>query len=138
MDNSKTIELTKSIKGSAADVFEALKSGLLFKATGINSGNFKHDFREGGSYSLEWNSGGKCFGTYRQIIPNQSITFSWTSADCKGATPEDTTVQVTLIERGGTCELKLIHEGLKPGFSFDDHLSGWTTSIDDFKADLEK
>jgi uncharacterized protein YndB with AHSA1/START domain len=136
MKNLKTIELEKEIKASATTVFLAIKSGLLFKSTGITEEAFENDFRENGTYRLRWKSGaecgGKCEGRYVQIVPNQLVSFTWNSTDCKGATNRDTLITVTLKEQRGICFLKLVHEGLEDGFSHEDHLRGWITSLEDF------
>jgi len=132
MKNQKAIELDRDIKASASTVFLAIKEGLLFKSTGIIAESFENDFRENGTYRLRWHSGGKCEGRYVQIIPNQLVTFTWNSSDCKSGTNGDTLVKVSLKEQAGICSLKLVHEGLEEGFCHEDHLKGWTSSLEDF------
>ena len=58
MENRKTVEITKTIQGPSAIVFNAIRAGALFRETGIKENTFSHEFRVDGSYSLEWNSGG--------------------------------------------------------------------------------
>lgn len=131
MENKKMLEVTKSIPGAASAVFGAIRDGVLFKTTGLEEKSFKSDFREGGKYELEWKSGGKCSGRYIQIIPDRIVCFTWNSVECKGGTNKDTQVTITLESDGKNCLLKLVHEGLDSGFSYEDHLKGWTSSLDD-------
>ena len=138
MASGKTIELIRKFNSPAQIVFEAIEKGLLLKSTGIKEETFVHKFCQGGSYSLEWKSEGRCSGRYVQIVPNQQVEFTWNSVDCKGATNNDTTVTVTLVAHGNECELKLVHKGLDDGFCYEDHLAGWIESLDDFVSDIKK
>jgi uncharacterized protein YndB with AHSA1/START domain len=131
--NTKTIELKKEISASPEDVFNAIKLGALLTSTGVKAGSFKIDFKESGSYSLEWNSGGFCKGRFTQIIPNKSVVFTWHSTGCKSGTNKDTIVSVTLTGNENRCTLRLIHEGLDSGFSYEDHYRGWSSSLEDFQ-----
>jgi uncharacterized protein YndB with AHSA1/START domain len=128
----QTIELTQSIPAPAATVFGAIRNGALFAATGIEPGSFQHDFRVGGKYSLSWQSGGRCTGAYKEIVADRAVSFTWSSDECKSGTNGDTLVRVTLLDRGSSCELRLVHEGLDSGFCHDDHLEGWKSSLEDF------
>jgi uncharacterized protein YndB with AHSA1/START domain len=134
MTNKATIELTKKINAPASTVFQAIKEGMLFKSTGIHADTFKHDFREGGKYSLRWTcvEGASCSGKYIRIEQGKLVQFTWHSLDCEGATNSDSIVTVSIVEHGGTTELKLVHEGLDAGVCHDDHLKGWTTSLVEF------
>ncbi len=132
MTNKKTIELIRQFDCPVNIVFDAIKQGLLFKSTVIKEEGFVHNFSEGGTYKLEWKSGGRCSGKYLQIIPNQLVKFTWKSEDCKAATSDNTTVTVSLISNNNGCQLKLVHDGLDDGFCYEDHLAGWTSSLEDF------
>jgi len=134
MIENKAIELTKKFNAPVAVVFDAIKDGQLLKSTGVEAASFKHDFRVGGEYSLEWTSapGSVCRGRYLQIVPNQKVQFTWSSSGCKSASSSETTVTVTLLDHGKTSEMKLVHEGLDAGFCFEDHTAGWTSSLEKF------
>lgn len=138
MTSSAKIELTKVFDCPVPVVFEAIRNGLLLKATCIYEETFVHEFAEGKKYSFQWKSGGRCAGTYQKIVPNEIVIFTWKSEECKHPPTNETLVTVTLSSKGASTELKLVHEGLDAGPCFDDHLSGWTSSLDDFVADLSK
>src|SRR5947209_2125895 len=110
MIDSKAINLSRVFNVPSATVFEAIRAGGLFQATGIKIESFHHDFREGGAYSLEWQVGGKCAGRYLEIAPDKKVKFTWSSEACESSTRGETTVTVTLKEQGKDCELRLVHE----------------------------
>src|ERR1700733_10798825 len=91
-----TIDVKREISASPETVFEAIRKGALFTSTGIKDGSLKMDFREGGTYVLDWKSGGHCEGRFTQIIPNKTVVFTWHSSGCKSGTEKDTFVNVTL------------------------------------------
>jgi uncharacterized protein YndB with AHSA1/START domain len=140
MTDKKSIELSKTFAAPASVIFDAISNGQLLKSTGVKPETFKHDFSVDGEYYLEWTSHdtGDCSGRYLQIEPNQSVKFTWHSRFHKAATNRDTVVTVTLTEDGKTTQMKLVHEGLDPGFCYEDHLAGWTSSVDEFDAELRK
>lgn len=138
MTNGARIDLTRQFDCPVEVVFDAIGKGLLLKSTGIHDESFIHEFSEGKKYSFQWKSGGRCSGTYQQIVPKELVTFTWKSEGCKHPPTSETLVTVTLSAQGRGCELKLVHEGLDAGLCFDDHLAGWTGSLDEFVADLNK
>lgn len=137
MQSRKNIELVKLMGGTTEDVFQAISMGMLLVSTGIKTKSFEHDFREGGSYTLEWNQGGFCTGRYLKIVANQLVSFSWKSSAHPCATIGETTVTVTLTPQGQNCELRLVHSGLEPGQVFDGHFQGWTESLATFADGLK-
>jgi uncharacterized protein YndB with AHSA1/START domain len=140
MTDKKTIELTKKFDAPVAVLFDAIKDGQLLKSTGVTPETFKHDFRVGGEFSLEWTSktAGACTGRYLHITPNEQVKFTWSSTGCKSATKGETMVTIRLKDCGKTSEMLLIHEGLDAGFCYEDHLAGWTSSVNDFNAEIER
>lgn len=140
MTNKKTIELSKKFDAPIAVLFSAIKDGYLLKSTGVKPESFQHDFRVGGGFSLEWTSktGGACSGLYLTIELDKQVKFIWNSRGCDSATNGETIVTVTLKDCGKTTEMTLTHEGLDAGFCYEDHLAGWTSSVDDFHAEIER
>ena len=140
MTDKKTIELNKRFNAPVVVLFNAIKDGQLLRSTGVKPESFKHDFRTGGEFSLEWTSqtAGSCTGRYLQIDPNKQVRFTWNSRGCKGAPSSETIVTVTLKDCGKSTEMILVHEGLDAGFCYEDHLAGWTSSVDDFGANIER
>ena len=140
MTDKQTIELTKKYDAPVAVLFKAIKNGQLLKSTGVKPDSFKHDFRVGGDYSLEWTSapGSVCTGRYLEIVPNEQVKFTWNSRGCNSAPSSETVVTVTLTDQGKTTEMKLVHEGLDAGFCYEDHLKGWTSTFEDFNVEMKR
>lgn len=137
--SKKTIELSKKFDAPAAVVFGAIKDGALLKSTGVKPESFKHDFRVGGEFSLQWTctEGSACKGRYLEITPNEQVKFTWNSTGCEGATKEETIVTVLIKDLGTKSEMTLSHAGLYAGISADDHLAGWTSSLDQLATDIK-
>jgi uncharacterized protein YndB with AHSA1/START domain len=135
---TKTLELKKVMDAPANVVFEAIAQGQLLRSTAIIERTFKHTFKVGGEYFLNWQSKpqASCSGRYVEIVPNKLVKFTWNSKDCSGSTPSETTVTVHLKEHGGKCDLTLIHEGLPAGVCHDEHLKGWTYTLERLPGDV--
>ncbi len=140
MTEKKTIELKRTYDAPVSVMFDAIKDGQLFRSTGVKFNSFKHDFRVGGEYSLEWTSKteGACTGRYLEIEPNKQVKFTWNSRGCESSPTSETIVTVTFKERGQKCEMVLTHEGLDAGFCYDDHLKGWTFTYDDLEKEIAR
>ena len=135
---TKALELKKIIDAPLTAVFDAIAQGQLLRSTAIIENTFQHNFKVGGSYFLNWKSRpeASCTGRYIAIEPNQLVKFTWNSTNCTGSTPGETVVTVHLNEHNGKCELTLIHEGLPAGVCFDEHLKGWTYTLDRMPSDV--
>jgi len=140
MANKQTIKLNKKYEAPAAVLFNAIKDGQLLRATRVKADSFKHDFRVGGEYSMEWTAqtGSLCTGRYLEIVPNKQVKFTWNSSGCNSSPTSETIVTVTLEDHGKTTELILVHDGLDAGFCYEDHLAGWTSSVDDFHTEIQR
>ena len=140
MTMTKTLELTKSFDAPVTVVFDAIKEGQLLICTGVKAGSFKHDFKVGGEYTLSWaaKTDSICSGRYLEIKPNELVKFTWLSRGCDSSPAGETVVTVTLKDCGATTELTLVHEGLEPGLCYDDHLAGWTSTMVDLNAEIER
>jgi uncharacterized protein YndB with AHSA1/START domain len=134
----KTLELKKTIDAPASAVFAAIAQGQLLRSTAIIEKTFQHTFKVGGEYSLNWESKpeASCTGRYLEIVPSKLVKFTWNSRDCSGSTASETTVTVHLKEHNGNCELTLIHEGLTDGTCHDEHLKGWTYTLERLPKDV--
>ena len=90
MTDKRTIELNKKFDAPIVVLFNAIKDGQLLKSTGVKPDSFKHDFRVGGEFSLEWTSktAGACTGRYLEIAPHEKVQFTWNSRGCDSA-PEN-------------------------------------------------
>lgn len=62
------------------------------------------------------------YGTYKEIIPNQKLVFTWS---WEGPNRNETLVTVELTERDGGTELTLTHERFIDPAQVDHHAEGW-------------
>ena len=89
------------------------------------------DVRVGGrfrvSFSTEDGEYHQVGGIYREVIPNEKLTFSW----AWHSTPErESLVTVSLTPDGAGTLLTLHHEQLFDQAAADGHNNGWTGSLD--------
>lgn len=90
------------------------------------------DARVGGRYRLTMLArDGDRFtvgGTYRELAPPERVVFTWQWEG--GPTPAfETLVSVTLVERDGGTEVRLVHSGFPDAAMREAHLNGWKSSI---------
>jgi len=133
-----SLKVEKIIRRPAPEVFDALKSGLLFMNCSANSTTMKIDFRVGGRYHIDFVSMKKSnYGEFLEIVPDKKIVFTWCQAPSPGQKP-DTTVTIDLFSEGSSStRLVLQHEGFKDQATCDAHMGGWTSGLGDMSAELE-
>ena len=131
---SEKLILKRIIKAKRQRVFEAWTNPELMKrwlAPGsMFVGSATVDLRVGGSYLIEMSGGneiGKCVGravggTYKRIIPNQMISFTW---GWPGNTTPETLVTVEFRDVENGTEVILTHEGFSNNDDCDKHREGW-------------
>jgi uncharacterized protein YndB with AHSA1/START domain len=74
-------------------------------------------------------------GSYREIVPNRRLKFSWTWEHY--AMP-DSVVTVDFEDLGKSTRLTLVHEGLPDQEDADDHTKGWTSMVEKFARLMEQ
>lgn len=99
--------------------------------TVLGSVKAKMDVRVGGSFRISFNTEDGQYhevgGTYREVVPNQRLVFSW----AWHSTPErESVVTVTLKEDGNGTLLSLNHGQFFDQAARDGHERGWTGTID--------
>ena len=142
-----TVDLTRRIEAPADIVFraflepEAIRSW--FGPDGWRVTDLEMSPVPGGRYRfvmspVDGSESIVLVGGYREIEPFDRLvfTFRWESApegmrehEAKQAFPE-TVVTVTLRERDGVTELRLVHEGLPTPDAASHHTEGWTGTLD--------
>jgi uncharacterized protein YndB with AHSA1/START domain len=131
------LKVEKTIARPTADVFAALKEGLLFLNCGADSGSAKIDFRVGGKYFLEFkNHGVTNHGEFLEIVQNKKIVFTWCQEFGANQKP-DTRVALELFADGPKTRLVIEHTGFKDKANCDGHEMGWTGGAKDMAAQLE-
>lgn len=89
----------------------------------------ENEFRVGGAYKVKMQDleGGTYphHGTYKEIVPDRKITFTWNSH-----LVTDTLVTVTFAPTGGGTEITLVHEFLPNEEMRGAHDWGWKGCLD--------
>jgi uncharacterized protein YndB with AHSA1/START domain len=94
------------------------------------------DVRVGGAYRVEMkHRGGNTHimsGTYRDVIPNERLTFTWAWDDKL----EETLVTVAIRQEGELTEVVLTHRLFQSESDRDDHKKGWNGCLDHLAAKI--
>lgn len=131
------VKIEKLIAKPASDVFQALKSGLLFMNCGADSNSAKIDFRVGGKYQIDFKGHTVSnHGEFLEIIPNKKIVFSWCQTFGVDQKP-DTTVTIELFEDGPKTRLRLLHTGFHNKEVCDNHQQGWNGGMTDLRDQMQ-
>jgi uncharacterized protein YndB with AHSA1/START domain len=145
MNDNVTLKITKLIKAPRHKVFSAWITPELMKrwyAPGaMIVPSARSDAKVGGSYQIEMRGemGGKHVnptvgGTYRKIIPDELISFTW---GWVGDPSPETLVTVTFKEIDGVTEVTLTHERFATTEAKEKHQHGWTGCLDNLAKFLE-
>ena len=134
MENDKSLIVSKTINADKATIFKALTDEEIMAkwfCAGPDgwSSTVKSNTKIGGNYQIDMHDGeGVTYthtGTYKELIPNDKIVFSWSSQFVK-----DTLVTITLEEVEGGTEVKLVHEFLPNEKMVENHTGGWKTILE--------
>jgi uncharacterized protein YndB with AHSA1/START domain len=138
-----TLQLQRTFAAPASKVFEAWTRPEIMKRWFGPSDDFtvtdcQADVRLGGAYRVAMrHSGGDthtAFGTYREIVTNEKLVFTW-AWEGENAHVE-TLVTVTLVPKGNQTELTLTHERFPSVEARDSHQQGWAGTFERLAAAL--
>ena len=92
------------------------------------------DLRVGGRFRVQFwdpkNEHHSVSGTYREVVPNRKLSFSWAWQ----STPErESQVTIDLKPEGDSTVLTLTHEQFFDEKARDDHRRGWTLALDNLE-----
>jgi uncharacterized protein YndB with AHSA1/START domain len=137
------LELKHTFAAPAAKVFEAWTRPEAVRRWFGPSDDFtvtdcQVDAQPGGPYRVSMrHSGGDshtAFGTYREIVLNEKLVFTW-AWEGENA-QEETLVTVTFAGKGNQTELTLKHERFQTVEARDNHQQGWTGTLQRLAATL--
>jgi uncharacterized protein YndB with AHSA1/START domain len=77
-------------------------------------------------------------GTFREIVPERRLVYSWAWLGEDGKPGHETLVTVTFRAVGNKTELTLKHEGFDGKEARDNHLGGWNGCFAKLDALLAK
>lgn len=140
--NPAKLVVKKLINASCAEVFEAWQNPeLMSKWFYPNRPGWRAvttiDFKVGGHYRNEmineWGTGFAHTGTYKEIVPNKKIVFTWNSHAVK-----DTLVTVELQPKGNRTELTVTHDLLQTAEERGKHQEGWHMCLNNLDKFVSK
>jgi uncharacterized protein YndB with AHSA1/START domain len=109
-----------------------------FGCSKVSGVKIEQDFRVGGQYTIEainceTNESKTVTGTYKEIVPNKKLVFSWTNKSIEFPAI-DTLVTVEFIEKNGKTEVVVKHTNFALTQSVPPHTMGWTECLDKLAA----
>lgn len=137
--NPPGVTLVRRIKASPARLWAAITDpAQMAQWWGPDAGptlSAEADLRPGGRYSVVFQMldgrQGNPSGTYREIVPQQKLVFTWELAD-----EPDSVVTFLLKAIDGGTELTLTHEQLPSEALRVSHARGWAGFLDQLSAFL--
>lgn len=133
------LNCSRLFKCDAKTLWKGIESGAFFMFTEPDKKSMKIDFKEGGSYFMEWTEtecGGSVEGLFKQIIPYKKVVFSWDKV--QKDEQYKTIVTLDLLEKDGATLLNLVHEGFETYELIEDHNGGWNHTMKGFMDSLEE
>jgi uncharacterized protein YndB with AHSA1/START domain len=133
-----TLFVKRTFAAPRVKVFEAwTKPEVLrqwFAAGDDYDGSFAEvDLRLGGSYRIAMKHRAKgiehvAYGTYREIVPNERLVFSWSWEE--DPTKEETLITIELRDAGEGTEMSFRHDLFSTTKLRDEHGHGWRLCLD--------
>lgn len=135
IESGKTILLRREFRTPVENLYAAWSNPDLFKKWWSDLKVAEMDFREGGAYRLMWEGAeDSVSGTYKQIVPNELIVFTWTGTGAWKEIHENIITLKFKSKDPNASEFELKHE-LSPTEKWrGDHHEGWIWAM----LDLDK
>jgi uncharacterized protein YndB with AHSA1/START domain len=123
----------RSIRVPAKRIYEAwldpeMLTRFMLAAPGMTIAGASVDPRVGGRFDVTMVIDGKEMphgGVYRELVPYERIVFDWESPHVS----DQTTVTITLLPKGDTTEVVLVHTRFRDERQRDGHNAGWTAIL---------
>lgn len=77
-------------------------------------------------------------GVYREVRAPERLVFTYRDEMADGGLTPETVVTVTFTEEGGRTRLRLHQEGFEQAGPRDDHVLGWTSTLERLALDLAR
>ncbi len=139
MPERHVLEMRRTFDAPAERVFEAFSNPELLREWATprehRTERVEQDFRIGGRYRREIRfpdgSLHVLTGEYLEIDPPRRLVYSYAWETLPGPA---TRVEIELVERAGSTELRLVHSGFADGQFAADHEQGWVECFDGLEA----
>ena len=130
-----TLVFEKTILAPAADLYRAFTTPLGFQEWLVWQAAVMT--YPGGPYHLVWANSYYANGEYKELVPNQKISFTWFG---KGD-PAPTLIEITLHQEGDKTKFKLAHQGIGIDPIWEtprkEIAHGWETSLENLVSVME-
>lgn len=134
MTQSQTrLQVSRVIKAERGKVFEAwIKPEFMkkwFCPQELRVAEVTADARVGGKYRIAMKDAHKTFitfGTYKEIVPNTKLVFTWEWEEPDQA---ESVVTVNFKDKNGGTEVTVTHERYVDMEGENGHLEGWTSAL---------
>lgn len=133
MSNESTLTVKRTINADKETIFKALTDEKImekwfFAGPEGWSATVKSKAKVGEEYKIDMHGENDTYthtGTFKEVIPNDKIVFTWNSKSV-----QDTLVTITLTEQNGGTEVKLVHEFMPSKEMKENHTKGWTVILE--------
>ncbi|PWT96892.1 MAG: hypothetical protein C5B53_08830 [Candidatus Melainabacteria bacterium] len=134
---TNTLEVRRTIQAPVEKVYRAWTEpeqiSQWFGCDKVARARVTQELKVGGQYRIEANcadgSPGLVYGTFKEIIPNQKLVYSWTNGSAEYPA-SDTIVSVEFIARGSETEIHLVHSNFALAKSVEGHTMGWQECLE--------
>lgn len=139
-----TVEVKKLISAPVERVYQAwtdpTQLSKWFGCSKVVNLQVELDLRVDGQYRMdaetcENNKAGLVTGTYKEIVPNKKLVFTWNN-DSQEFPANDTLVTVEFIDKGKSTEVVIKHTRFQIEKTAQAHNMGWSESLDKLSAYL--
>lgn len=133
MSNESTLTVSRTINADKETVFKALTDEDIMQkwffagSDGVGA-TVKSNAAVGEDFQIDMHGEKDTFthtGVFKEVVPNEKLVFTWNSH-----VVEDTVVTITLTEKDGATEVKLVHEFMPNKKVLEGHIEGWTLILE--------
>lgn len=136
------LQVSRVIKAKREKVFEAWTNPELMKKwfcpQDLVVADVQADARKGGKYKIAMKDEARgkiftTFGSYREIIPNEKLVFSW---EWEEPDQNESVVTVEFSDKDGGTQVTVTHERFKDMNGENGHLEGWTSALENLSKQV--
>lgn len=133
MSKESTLTVSRTIQADKETIFKALTDENImekwfFAGPDGWSTTVKSKAAAGEKYKIDMHGEKETYthtGEFREVVPNEKLVFTWNSNAV-----QNTLVTITLSEKNGATEVKLVHEFMPNKEMIENHTQGWTVILE--------
>jgi uncharacterized protein YndB with AHSA1/START domain len=134
---ARTLTVRRELTCSQEDLFEAWTDAdalaTWFGGPAAKTLSVAVDPHVGGAYRMTMQRDGEVGaveGVYLEVEPPERLVFTWRWDRPEIEDRRESVVTVEFIDRDGSTEVVITHDGIKTESSFAFHVAGWTTVME--------